>query len=113
MRDQRASAWVNGEAPVGSDPDVDIWTAESPGSQRALRAAGLIDAVRCVIGAAGARERRARQSALRWFHSRDVRAPFSFPNVGESLGLDPVRLRRMLFMPSLGADGVTRIMLGM
>lgn len=92
--------------------EIDIWTAESLGRQRALRAAVLIDAIRCLVGAAGVRERRARQSALRWILSRDAMAPFSFHNLCEALGLDPSRLRRSLLEPALGADGVSRLALG-
>jgi len=93
---------VNGE-------DAVTWTAESFARERALRAAVLIDAIRCLVGVAGAREERARQSALRWILSRDTRAPFSFHNVCEALGLDPVRLRRSLLEPTFGADGVPRM----
>jgi hypothetical protein len=91
---------------------IDIWTSESIARQRALRAAVLIDAIRCLVGAAGARERRARQSALRWMLNRDAMAPFSFHNVCEALGLDPSRLRRSLLEPALGADGVSRLAIG-
>lgn len=86
--------------------DLDLWTAESIARQRALRAAVLIDAIRCLVGAARMRERRARQSALRWILSRDAKAPFSFSNVCEALSLDPSRLRRSLLEPPFGADGV-------
>ena len=92
--------------------DADTWTAETLTRQRALRAAVLIDAIRCLVGAAGTRERRARQSALRWILCRDGKAPFSFHNVCETLGLDPSRLRRSLLEPAFGADGVPRIALG-
>ena len=106
MRDQGAPArTVDRE-------DLDPWTAESLARQRALRAAVLIDAIRCLVGAAGTRERRARQSALRWLLSRDTQAPFSFHNVCEVLGLDASRLRRSLLEPAFGADGVPRIALG-
>ena len=73
------------------------WTAESLARQRALRAAVLIDAIRCLVGAAGTRGGRAQQSALRWILSRDGRAPFSFHNVCEA----PVRLRRSILEPAL------------
>jgi hypothetical protein len=114
MADQGPFARRNPEVgePTALDPDIDLWTAESLGRQRALRAAVLIDAIRCLVGAAGSRERRARRSALCWFLSRDVRAPFSFENVCESLGLEPARLRRALLTPSFGADGVAHIALG-
>jgi hypothetical protein len=106
MRDQGAPARTE------DGIHIDIWTAEALARQRALRAAVLIDAIRCLVGAAGVRERRARQSALRWILSRDAMAPFSFCNVCEALGLDPSRLRRSLFEPALGADGVSRLVLG-
>ena len=106
MREPGASARI-----VAGE-DADTWTAESLTRQRALRAAVLIDAIRCLVGAAGTRERRARQSALRWILSRDGMAPFSFHNVCETLGLDPSRLRRSLLEPAFGADGVPRIALG-
>ncbi len=92
--------------------DLDDWTNERLARQRALRAAVLIDAIRCLVGAGGMRERRARQSALRWLLSRDTQAPFSYHNVCEALGLDPSRLRRSLLEPAFGADGVPRIALG-
>ena len=106
MRDQGVPARrVDGE-------DADSWTAETLTRQRALRAAVLIDAIRCLVGAAGTRERRARQVALRWLLSHDRKAPFSFHNVCETLGLDAARLRRSLLEPTFGADGVPRIALG-
>ena len=106
MNDQGAPAWtVEGE-------DAGTRTAENLTRQRALRAAVLIDAIRCLVGAGGTRERRARQSALRWLLSRDTQAPFSYQNVCEALGLDPARLQRSLLQPAFGADGVPRIALG-
>jgi hypothetical protein len=106
MRDQGAPArTADGE-------DGETWTAENLARQRALRAAVLIDAIRCLVDAGGRRERRARQSAMRWLLSRDARAPFSFHNVCEVLGLDPARLRRSLLEPTFGADGVPRIAFG-
>lgn len=92
--------------------DLDLWTAESIARQRALRAAVLIDAIRCLVGAPRIRERPARQSALRWILSRDAMAPFSFNNVCEVLGFDPSRLRRSLLEPAFGEDGPPRIALG-
>ena len=92
--------------------DFDIRTAESIVRQRALRAAVLIDAIRCLVAAARMRKRPARQPELRWILSRDAKAPFSFNNVCEALGLDPSRLRRSLLGPAFGADGVPPIALG-
>src|SRR5437016_11792215 len=91
---------------------ADTVTAETLARERALRAAVLIDAIRCLVGAGGGRERRSRQSALRWLLSRDTQAPFSYQNVCEALGLDPSRLRRSVLEPAFGADGVPRIALG-
>jgi len=101
-----------GTARTQDGEGLDLWTAESLARQRALRAAVLIDAIRCLVGAAGMRERRARQSALRWILNRDAKPPFSFGNVCEALGLDPSRLRRSLLEPAFGADGVAHIVLG-
>ena len=88
-----------------------VLTAEDLARQRALRAAVLIDAVRCLLGVAGHRERRSRQNALRWVLSRDIRAPFSFINVCETLGFEPSRIRRMLLGPVLGVDTEVRLTL--
>ena len=71
----------------------------------------LIDAVRCLLGVAGHRERRSRQNALRWVLSRDVRAPFSFNNVCDTLGYEPTRIRQMLLGPALGLDTDVRVTL--
>jgi hypothetical protein len=91
--------------------DLDLWTAESIARQRALRAAVLIDAIRCLRGA-WMRGRPAHQSALRWILSRDAKAPFSLNDVRDVLGFDPSRLRRSLLEPAFGADGPPRIALG-
>jgi len=92
--------------------DFDLATAESIVRQRALRAAVLIDAIRRLVGGARMRERPARQPELRWILSRDAKAPFSFNNVCEALGLDSSRLRRSLLGPAFWAHGVPRIALG-
>jgi hypothetical protein len=60
----------------------------------------LIDAVRCLLGLAGDRERR---MAVRWVVSRGE-APFSFSNVCETLGLPPRRTRQLMLDPALGLD---------
>ena len=80
--------------------------------QRAIRAAVLIEAIRCLVGAARIHERPACQSARRWIRSRDTEAPSSFNNICEALALDPSRLRRSLLDPGFGADGVPPIALG-
>jgi hypothetical protein len=77
--------------------------------QRALRAAVLIDAIRCLVGPGRMRDRRAHQTALGWILSRDAKAPFSFDNVCDALGLNSLRLRRSLLEPAFGADGVPQI----
>jgi len=82
--------------------DTDGLTTETLARERALRAAVLIDAVRCLLGVSGLRERRCRQTAMRWVLSRDTRSPFSFDNVCESLGFEPARVRRLLLGPGLG-----------
>ena len=88
-----------------------LLTAEDLARQRALRAAVLIDAIRCVVGVAIHRDRRSRQSAVRWILSRDTRSPFSFHNVCESLGFEPARIRRKLLGPTLGLDTEIRVKL--
>jgi hypothetical protein len=70
-------------ARILNSEDFGLGTAESIVRQRALRAAVLIDAIRCLVGAARMGERPARQPALRWILSRDAKAPFSFNNVCE------------------------------
>ena len=77
-------------------------TTETLARERALRAAVLIDAVRCLLGVSGIRERRSRQTAMRWVLSHDTRSPFSFHNICESLGFEPTRVRRLLLGPGLG-----------
>jgi hypothetical protein len=96
------------DAAASSRPG-DPWMAETLARQRALRAAVLIDAIRCLIGAAGTRERRSRQVALRWILSRETRSPFSFNNVCECLGFEPSRVRRLLLTPSVGVEGAPRL----
>jgi hypothetical protein len=72
--------------------------------ERSLRAAVLIDAVRCIMGVAGTHDRKARQTAMRWVMSYDVRAPFSFHNVCESLGFNPSRVRRAVLAATTPED---------
>jgi hypothetical protein len=80
--------------------DRPVLTAEDLLRERALRAAVLIDAVRCLVGLAGDYERR---MAVRWVVRRDD-APFSFGNVCDALGLPSRPIRRMLLEPTLGLD---------
>ena len=87
--------------------EADGLTAERLIRQRALRAAILIDAVRCVMGAPGTHEPGTRRGAMRWVLSRDTSAPFSFHNVCESLGFDPTR--EVLMTPFAGSDRPLRI----
>ena len=96
---------------TGTDAAGFAWTAENISRQRAIRAAVLIEAIRCLVGAARMRERPARQSARHWILSRDTNAPYSFNNVCEALCLDPSRLRRSLLNPVFGANDVPRIAL--
>jgi hypothetical protein len=65
--------------------------------QLALRAAVLLDAIRCLADPPNNREQAfARLAAWRWVRSRDAQAPFSFENVCESLGFDPRRVRQVV-----------------
>jgi hypothetical protein len=91
------------------DGEADGLTAERLIRQRALRAAILIDAVRCVMGVPGTHEPGTRRAAMRWVLSRDGGAPFSFHNVCESLGFDPNRIREVLMTPFAGSDRPLRI----
>jgi len=96
---------------IGDATADDANCTEALTRQRALRAAVLIDAIRCVLGAGAKRERQTRRAALRWVTSRDTMAPFSFTNVCEALGLEPSRIRRLLLAPTLGPDGAGRLAL--
>jgi hypothetical protein len=108
---QATDGWRSAPAP-SSVPDAhQPWVGEAIARQRALRAAVLIDAIRCLIGAAGTRERRSRQTALRWILSRETKSPFSFNNVCECLGFEPSRIRRLLLTPSISSDGVPRLVI--
>jgi hypothetical protein len=89
-----------------------FWTDEVLSRERALRAAILIDAVRCLMGVPGSRDRRARRAAGRWILSRDTRFAFSFHNVCESLGFDSARVRRLLLASCLDADDGAPLALG-
>jgi len=74
--------------------------AERIDRQLALRTAVLIDAIRCLIEP---RNRSLeREASLRWIRSRDVKAPFSFTNVCESLGFNPSRVRQVLLSWAMG-----------
>ena len=97
---------------TGIDAAGRALTAESISRQRAIRAAVLIEAIRCLVGAARMHERPACQSARHWIGSCDTKAPYSFNNVCEALALDPSRLRRSLLDPAFGASGVPRIAVG-
>ena len=110
VNDQRASARL----PI---PDLaaiadGVWADEVLSRERALRAAILIDAVRCLIAVPRGRDRRARRTAARWVLSRDTKFAFAFHNVCESLGFDPSRVRRLLLMPCLDAQESLEITVG-
>lgn len=76
-----------------TDPRI----AERLDRQLALRAAVLLDAIRCLLDTPSNREQAfARLAAWRWIRSKDARAPFSFENVCESLGFDPRRVRQVI-----------------
>ena len=78
----------------------ELGMAERIDRQLALRTAVLIDAIRCLIEP---RNRSLeREASLRWIRSRDVRAPFSFTNVCESLGFNPPRVRQVLLSWATG-----------
>jgi hypothetical protein len=114
VKHERASARTPRQVavPVGDASSAgNVWTVEILSRQRALRAAILIDAVRCLIGVPGGRDRRARRAAARWVLSRDTKLPFSFYNVCESLGFDPSRVRRLLLMPCLETEGGPRLVI--
>ena len=96
---------------TGTDAAGCAWTEERISRQRAIRAAVLIEAIRCLVAAARMHERPACQSARRWIGSRDTKAPYSFNNICEALALDPSRLRRSLLDSAFGASGVPRIAL--
>ena len=88
------------------------WATETLARERALRAAVLIDAIRCLIGPTGVRERRSRQAAMRWILSRDTKSAFSFHNVCECLGFEPSRVRRLLLTPTLEMGEPLRLVMG-
>jgi len=64
-----------------------------------LRAAVLIEAIRCLEGTSGTRGERLilQRQAVRWFRGAEPASPFSFQRVCESLGIDPARVRRTVF----------------
>ena len=98
-------------APTVDGGDLARCSTERMSRQRALRAAVLIDAIRCLVSPSPMRDRRAHHAARGWILSRDAKAPFSFDNVCDALGLDSSRLRRSLLEPAFGADGVPQIAL--
>ncbi len=95
---------MNQEGAPARELVADALTAETLARERALRAAVLIDAIRCLLGVSGIRERRSRQTAMRWVLSRDTRSPFSFYNICESLGFEPRRVRTLLLGSGLGVN---------
>jgi hypothetical protein len=101
-------------APVGQrGPETTpVRTDESLLRERSLRAAVLIDAVRCIMGASGTHDPKARQAAMRWVMSYDARSPFSFHNVCESLGFNPSRVRRAVLAATTPEDA-SRLAIGL
>ena len=113
VNDRRGFAPLSHDARIELSTSADpVWADEVLSRERALRAAILIDAVRCLIGVPGGRDRRARRAAARWVLSRDTRFAFSFHNVCESLGFEPARVRRLLLASCLDADAATELVLG-
>jgi len=78
-------------------PMTDPRITERLDRQLALRAAVLLDAIRCLVDAPNTREQAfARLAAWRWVRSRDSQAPFSFENICESLDFEPRRVRQAI-----------------
>jgi hypothetical protein len=96
----------------GTPEDTGLRTNERLLRERSLRAAVLIDAVRCILGGSGVHDSKARQAAVRWVMSYDARAPFSFHNVCESLGFNPSRVRRSVLAAITPGDA-SRLALGL
>ena len=104
--------WAVAPLKRGTPEDTGLRTTERLVRERSLRAAVLIDAVRCVLGGSGAHDSKARQAAIRWVMSHDARAPFSFHNVCESLGFNPSRVRRSVLAAITPGDA-SRLALGL
>ena len=100
--------YATGNARAPDEPQA----GETLARERALRAAVLIDAIRCLVGPTGVRERRSRQAAMRWVLSRDTKSPFSFNNVCECLGFESSRIRRLLLTPTLEIGEPLRLVMG-
>ena len=96
----------------GTPQDTGLRTNERLVRERSLRAAVLIDAVRCILGGSGTHDPKDRQAAIRWVMSYDTRAPFSFHNVCESLGFNPSRVRRSVLAAITPGDA-SRLALGL
>ena len=85
---------------------IELGMAERIDRQLALRTAVLIDAIRCLIEPHSNRSFE-REASLRWIRSRDVKAPFSFTNVCESLSFNPPRVRQVLLSWAMGTRAPT------
>ena len=78
------------------------WFARPAGSfqpEKRLMLAALTDAIELFIqdpAPGNMRRTMLQQAAAEWIRSNDRRWPFSFPNVCETLGLEPSRLRERL-----------------
>jgi hypothetical protein len=76
-----------------------------------LRAAVLIEAIRCLEGTSGTRGERLllQRQAIRWFRGAEVTSPFSFQRVCESLGFDASRVRRAVFRRCLCPEEASEV----
>jgi len=61
-----------------------------------LRAAVLVDAIRCLEPSPDAYQRKLTRHARRWFLNTEANQPFSFVGICDALGLEPARIRRTL-----------------
>ena len=74
-----------------------------------LRAAVLIDAIRCLEPSDDPYQRKLNRHARKWFQNGDPDLPFSFVGICDALGLDPGRIRRTLRPLLFGDEPVRRL----
>jgi len=79
-------------SPVAQDPHF----PEPLLRELRLRAAVLVDAIRCLEPSTDAYQRKLTRHARRWFLNTEANQPFSFVGVCDALGLEPGRIRRAL-----------------